>query len=102
MRPESRDIIKRIPKLRGYAFKSIQDDFTPINLSVIEATFSGSDEITPSLLVEKGVAETKGSKAPRIKILATGEVTKKFTFVGCSVSAEAKNKIEKAGGKVVA
>ena len=39
------------------------------------------------------------NKNPKIKILGTGELTKKFTVkVPCSASAKAK--IEKAGGSV--
>ena len=34
-RPEIRDFIKRMPKLRGYAFKSFQERSTPILVSTI-------------------------------------------------------------------
>jgi large subunit ribosomal protein L15 len=39
-------------------------------------------------------------KIPPIKILGTGELTKKFVAKGIIVSESAKTKIEKAGGKV--
>ena len=44
-------------------------------------------------------ADFSDNKNPKIKILGTGELTKKFTVkVPCSASAKAK--IEKAGGSV--
>ena len=45
------------------------------------------------------MASISDNKNPKIKILGTGELTKKFTVkVPCSASAKAK--IEKAGGSV--
>ena len=45
------------------------------------------------------MASFSDNKNPKIKILGTGELTKKFTVkVPCSASAKAK--IEKAGGSV--
>jgi ribosomal protein L15 len=35
-----------------------------------------------------------------VKVLATGELTKKLSFEGCAMSATAIAKIEKAGGTV--
>ena len=36
-----------------------------------------------------------------IKLLATGELTKKVTIADMTISAAAKEKVEKAGGKVL-
>ena len=50
--------------------------------------------------VEDAKVGFSDNKNPKIKILGTGELTKKFTVkVPCSASAKAK--IEKAGGSVV-
>ena len=37
---------------------------------------------------------------PQVKILGTGEITKKVFVEGCRISESAKVKIEKAGGTV--
>jgi large subunit ribosomal protein L15 len=100
VRPEMRDLIKRIPKLRGYAFNSYAEKAFPVNLSAIEFIFSNNDSVTPATLVEKGIAERRNGKLPNIKILSMGDLTKKINVSGCSVSALAKEKIEKAGGSV--
>jgi len=100
VRPEWRDIIKKMPKLRGYAFKSIQSKFIAVNVGQLEAAFSNGSVVTPSILVKKGILETRLGKNPKVKILALGDLSKKIIISDCKVSAEAKTKIEKAGGSV--
>lgn len=100
MRPEWRDIIKKMPKLRGYAFKSIQSKFVVVNLAQLESIFSNGDKVSPSTLVKKNVLEVKYGKNPKVKILALGDLSKKLIISNCAVSADAKTKIEKAGGSV--
>jgi len=99
-RPEMRDIIKKMPKLRGYSFNSIKVKPIVINLADLEAAFSNNSTVSPQTLVEKGVVELNAGKNPRVKILSMGDLTKKLNVSNCLVSAEAKSKIEKAGGSV--
>ncbi|MBU3668486.1 MAG: 50S ribosomal protein L15 [Candidatus Taylorbacteria bacterium] len=103
IRPELRDMIKRLPKMRGRGVnsnKSIQEKAFPINLSNLESFKAGSI-VSPKTLVEAGVIETKNNRYPRVKLLGMGEVTVALTVRDCMVSNEAKVKIEKAGGKIV-
>ena len=103
LRPELRDIIKKLPKLRGRgknSFLSIQEKPIIINLEVLEKGFESGDTISPTTLVSKGVFKLYKGKSPRIKILGNGELTKKLTFSNCLVSASARVKIEKAGGRI--
>lgn len=103
VRPEIRDMIKRIPKLRGrgkHIFQSFQSENIPVNLNLIEKHFASGDVVNPKTISEKGLAKLFKSGEKTIKILATGEITKKITVSGCAVSASAKEKIEKAGGTV--
>ena len=102
-RPEWRDIIKQMPKLRGRGVnqnKSIQDKPAVINVALIEEVFNVGDSITPTILVEKFAIEKISGKIPKVKILGDGEITKKVIITGCLVSASAKSKIEKVGGSV--
>ncbi len=99
-RPEIRDFIKRMPKLRGYAFKSFAPKAVPVALSSIEKAFKAGERVEPATLVAKGVVERTEGNFPRIKILSGGEITKKLTVSGCEISASAKEAIEKAGGTV--
>ncbi|MFA7252868.1 MAG: 50S ribosomal protein L15 [Candidatus Paceibacterota bacterium] len=103
IRPEWRDFIKRMPKLRGYSFQSITGVRNPvvaINLDLIEIAYKNGETVKPSTLFAKGVIEQYKGKNQKIKILGTGEITKKVSIVGCTVSESAKTKIEKAGGSV--
>lgn len=105
-RPEMREIIKKLPKLRGHGVNrsntvnSGRVAPTVVNVSVLDATFKNGDAVTPQTLVSAGVIATRRKKAPTVKILATGELTKKLAVSGCVMSATAKEKIEKAGGSV--
>ena len=99
-RPEVRDFIKRVPKLRGYAFNSRNDKKSVINVADLELLFSNNDLVNPSTLVKKGILEISAGKNPKVKILSNGELTKKLEISGCTVSVGAKTKIEKVGGTV--
>lgn len=104
IRPAERDLIKKIPKLRGRGknqFKSFKFKKAPVNLSDLEKTFSSGDAVNPKVLIEKGLVMKRGGVIPAVKILASGTLTKKLTIQGCDVSASAKEKIEKAKGEVV-
>jgi large subunit ribosomal protein L15 len=104
-RPEWRDIIKRLPKLRGRGVnqnKPVTDKFTVVNLAVLEGAFSANEAVTPTILVEKGLVSTWSGNIPAIKILGEGDVTKAFKVSGCAISESAQEKIVKAGGTVTA
>ncbi len=98
-RPEMRDIIKKIPKLRGYRFHSRTTKFTPVNVGALNVFTAGS-VITPKALFEKNIIRNVGGKLPSVKILGTGEVTVKLEVTGCVFSKTAQAKIEKAGGTI--
>ncbi|MBU6370691.1 MAG: uL15 family ribosomal protein [Patescibacteria group bacterium] len=102
-RPEMRDIIKRMPKLRGRGKNSnvaFRAKPAVVNLVALDAVFSAGDAVTPAILAGKGLVRVRGGQMPSVKILGTGDITKKLSVTGCLASAEAKAKIEKAGGSV--
>jgi len=98
--PAIREILKKLPKRRGYKLTSIQDAALVVNVRALEQAFAAGDTVTPALLAErKLIRGRQGSKLP-VKVLGTGELTKKLTVTGCTVSAAARTKIEAAGGSV--
>jgi large subunit ribosomal protein L15 len=100
-RPDVREKLKKLPKLRGYAFKGIiGNDAAVLNVSVLEANFAAGDTINAKVLVERGLVKARGGKTPAIKILGDGELTKKLSLSGLKLSGSAKEKIEKAGGSI--
>lgn len=102
-RPEIRDFIKRIPKLRGRGKNlntSIQSKFSVVNLGLLNKACKNGDTISPETLVKHGVLSMNKGTLPVVKILAKGDFDKKLSFEGCVVSATAKVAIEKAGGTI--
>ncbi len=99
-RPELRDFIKRLPKLRGYAFNTIQTKPLSIKLSSIEKAYSNGEVVSPKTLLEKGLIGTFKGHLPEVKILSTGELTKKVSIEDCTFSKSVQAKIEKLGGKI--
>jgi len=102
-RPEERDMIKKLPKMRGRGKNintSIQTKPKAINLLVIENIFSSGETVSPETLIEKGVLSKKGGRSQVVKILSQGEISKKLSFVSCLVSEQARKKIESAGGSI--
>jgi len=98
-RPEIRDIIKKLPKLRGYRFKSPSIKPSPVNIGALNV-FDAGAIVNPASLFEKNLIRRVGGDFPRVKILGTGEISKKLSVVDCEVSASARTKIEKAGGSI--
>jgi large subunit ribosomal protein L15 len=105
-RPEARDQIKKIPKLRGHGknrSRTVRNNpgYAVINLSALEAVFTAGDAVTTSTLLKKGIATTRGGRVLPIKLLGTGTLTKKLAVTGLVTSAAAKTAIEAAGGSVL-
>jgi large subunit ribosomal protein L15 len=93
----------RLPKLRGNTsadampigpFRTYSQ---PINLRDLEARFEAGSEVTPDALVEAGLL--KNTKID-IKILGSGELTKKLSVTAHGFSRSAREKIEAAGGSI--
>ncbi len=103
-RPAMRDIIKKLPKLRGHGKNRAKSTFdrgpiAVVNVSQLEI-FDAKTEITGMMLITSKLVELSSGRVPTIKILGTGEITKALTIIDLAVSETAKAKIEKAGGTI--
>lgn len=101
LQPVVREIIKRYPKLKGYKRKIFRKEISSINVGTLEKAFESSQEVSPAILIEKGLIQKTKGKIPRVKILGNGKLTKSLLVKNCLVSKSAKEAIEKAGGKIV-
>jgi len=101
--PIIRELIKRYHKIRGYRDNVLRKEKpkVAIGIKTIEEKFNDGELITPKTLIKKGIVSKIKGKIPVVKILNNGEITKKITVKGCKLSQAAKEKIEKAGGKVL-
>jgi large subunit ribosomal protein L15 len=107
IRPAERDIIKRIPKLRGHGknrsrtVNSTKVRPTTVNLQALEANFVAGDRVGPKELVARKLIRAISGRVPKVKILGKGNLTKKLTIVECELSETARVAVEKAGGAVL-
>jgi len=86
-------LIRRIPK-RGFNNTRHGTHYSPVNLSELNQ-FDDGARVDELALRTVGLAN---GKSDGIKILATGELTKKLTVVASSFSEAARKKIEAKGG----
>lgn len=103
IRPELRDWIRKLPKLRGRGKNTNMPIFeirAEVNLGNISKVASKGDLVNPAYLVKKGLIERVSGKIPPVKILSFGSIDKAINVRGCTLSASAKEMIEKAGGSV--
>lgn len=101
-RPEWRDIIKKLPKRRGYGKNRgrtviTRPDALAVSLTLLEKRFESGATVSNAVLAEKGIITRKGEP---VKIVGGGELKKKLTVQGIPVSASARTAIEKAGGTI--
>jgi len=87
-------LIRRIPK-RGFNNKRFGTRYIPVNVSELDA-FTDGATVNEATLRDAGLANGPGDG---IKILGTGELSKKLAVSVSAFSASAKAKIEAKGGK---
>ncbi len=86
---------RRLPK-RGFT-NIFKKRWLEISLAKLEANFDADAEITPEILHERGLI--KKAKHDLV-ILGNGEVTKALKISAHRFTKNAKDKIEKAGGRI--
>ena len=87
-------LVRRLPK-RGFT-NPTRVEYFGVNVCDLER-FDNGTEVTLDLLRENGLF---ANKFDGVKVLGSGELTKKLTVKVNGVSASAKAKIEAAGGSV--
>lgn len=88
-------LVRILPK-RGFTnFNRVE--YSVVNTADLERVFDANTVVTCDLLLETGLV--KNLKSP-VKILARGDISKPLTVHANHFSNSAKDKIEKAGGKV--
>ncbi|NBO17359.1 MAG: 50S ribosomal protein L15 [Proteobacteria bacterium] len=88
-------LYKKLPQVVGFKNPRKKEIFT-VSLSYFNK-FDNGQTITPEMLYR---SKYKATPRNGVKILASGELEKKLTFSKFIISEAAKQKIEKAGGKI--
>ncbi len=103
MRPQLRDIIKKIPKRRGYGKNRARGTYVKPELGIINvgdlAVFSSGAAVNREAIVNAGLVSPRLAKNG-IKILGAGTLSVAVSVSNCQVSASAREKITAAGGSV--
>lgn len=86
-------LTRRLPK-RGFT-NIFKKEYAIVNLSLLDK-FEEGTVVTPELLIEKGVIK---KIKDGVKILGSGDLSKKLTVKAHKFSKSAINKIESVGGK---
>jgi large subunit ribosomal protein L15 len=94
-------LYRRLPK-RGFKSLKNKKNIATLNLSIMQNVItknnlSPNEIINLSMLQKANLIDKKYNK---IKILGVGDLKEKFSFEVNFISASAKKKIEKLGGKV--
>ncbi len=88
-------LVRRMPK-RGFSNARFRKEFAVVNVRDLNALEDGT-EVSLELILERGLAP---KKSKLLKILGEGDLERKLEITAHRFSASAREKIEKAGGKV--
>lgn len=106
VRPAIRDIISKIPKLRGHGKNRSRTVNTSkqvpqvVTLKTLNDLFKDKQVVNPKALVGLGAVKRYNGYLPKVKVVATGNIEKALIIENCLFTDASKQKIEKAGGKV--
>lgn len=104
IRPEVRDLIKKLPKRRGHGKNRARTVTTnriavsAVNLDALELNYKAGETVSPATLLAKGIVRRAKGRAPIVKILGTGTLSKALVIKGCTLSATALAAFTAAGG----
>ena len=86
-------LVRRLPK-RGF-FNPFRTEYVAVNVSRLEV-FEDGATVSPVELIQMGIIK---KIEDGVKIMGSGELTRKLTVQANKFTATAKEKIEAAGGK---
>ncbi len=87
---------RRMPKKKGFN-NSGKIEATAINLNILEENYKAGEVVTLESLKEKALIS---KKTQSVKILGSGEITKKISIESIPASKAAQEKVLKAGGTI--
>jgi large subunit ribosomal protein L15 len=103
LRPAIRDLVIRLPKLRGFRNKPTTNKPCVVNIADLAKAKTLASGKGPVVLDRNALAKiglVPMNWRGEVKLLGTGEVAFPMILRGLKTSESVKTKIEKAGGKV--
>lgn|SRR5574343_244341 len=101
-RPQLRDIIKKLPKLRGRGKNSLKSTSPKAKtVTLVQLSKLGSTNITRDVLLKAGLIKRESGVLPQVKIVGNTPISQKLTIArSIKLSAGARSVIESAGGTI--
>jgi large subunit ribosomal protein L15 len=90
-------LFRKVPR-RGFSNAEFRKRYAVVNIGLLEKHFASEDQVTPERLVEVGLVR---DLALPVKLLGTGDLTRKLVVKIHRISESARAKVEAAGGTVV-
>jgi large subunit ribosomal protein L15 len=102
IKPMERELILRIPKMRGLGFQRPRRTIklVTVSLQAIEKHFQEGETVSPMTLLKKGLVERERGRIPAVKILGPGPISKRLVFRDCIFSESARKAIQDFGGTI--
>ncbi|MDD5760542.1 MAG: uL15 family ribosomal protein [Candidatus Pacebacteria bacterium] len=100
IKPQVREMVLKFPKRRGIHFSAFKKSPMIVKLEDITKSFPEGGIITPKKLRKANLIKSAKSNYRPVKILGGTSLSKSYQVKNCLVSQKAREKIEKAGGKV--
>ncbi len=103
IRPELRDLIKKLPKKRGYRFSSRSAPVQTVTMESLAKNFVAGETVSPATLLTKGLVSRQTGRQPEVKLLVGRSEVKLPTGLEikkCLLSAKAREVLGVAGAKV--
>ena len=101
IRPEIRDVIKRLPKKRGHRSLFAPELTVTVTLAHLKHHFSAGETISPTTLLAKRLVSRRTLKRGTVKIIGHATLEQALTIDDCLVTPGVRQIIEKAGGKII-
>ncbi len=101
IRPEIRDVIKRLPKKRGYRFAPAVGRAVAVPLAHLRSHFASGEVVSPTALAAKRLISAATRRRGTVKIIGTTSLVAALTVENCLITPAARKVIETAGGKYV-
>ncbi|TFG63867.1 MAG: 50S ribosomal protein L15 [Spirochaetales bacterium] len=89
-------LFRRVAR-RGFSNYPFKEEYVVINLSELNNKYADGETVSMETLLKKDLIKKRDK---RVKILGEGSVDKKLVVKLSKISKSAREKIEKAGGKV--
>ena len=90
-----RRLMQSTPKLRG--FKTLESKPKTVTFEVLDKKFNAGEKVTVASLIEKNII---GENIRNVKIVNSGNLTKKLSFEGIKFTAKSAELVKELGGEI--